>query len=323
MRCPGPEHPGSTLPNTGGGAGTSTAGVDFRTGGAVAPPGLGIVDCPAPKDDERSRARLRSSSGARPAPVAGGPVRVLVVGDSLAAASRWARSGRGRRADVRQARSSDAVSCRPGVGPRPSRSRNRPNTVTTSRRPKRMTRSAALRSRRGVVGQHLGTIQSRRPRSRVRDRHDGVAACARPRLDSALGLLTRNGARLFVATVASPAPTGCRRRPCGEPRLRLALRAHERRWPLRRPAPIEATLIDVAGKVCHRVHLARPTSGSGEPRKSTACTSIQLARSGSPAGCCRSSSGRPRPLRPRPPPRSRSSREPSAPAPVESGSRRG
>jgi peptidoglycan/LPS O-acetylase OafA/YrhL len=60
----------------------STAGVDFRTGGAVAD--QGIVECPPPtRDEHEGAAKAVASSGPPPAVPAGGPVRVLVVGDSL------------------------------------------------------------------------------------------------------------------------------------------------------------------------------------------------------------------------------------------------
>jgi hypothetical protein len=62
--------------------GESLPGVNFRTGGAVAH--LGIVECPPPRADERQRAAAAVARRGSPPPVPpGGPVRVLVVGDSL------------------------------------------------------------------------------------------------------------------------------------------------------------------------------------------------------------------------------------------------
>jgi hypothetical protein len=57
-----------------------TVGVDFRTGGAVGH--LGVVACPAPEPDERAQAAAEVAATG-PVAAAGGPVRVLVVGDSL------------------------------------------------------------------------------------------------------------------------------------------------------------------------------------------------------------------------------------------------
>jgi peptidoglycan/LPS O-acetylase OafA/YrhL len=60
----------------------STAGVDFREGGAVGD--QGIVECPPPKPDEREGAAAAvAGSDPPPAVPPGGPIRVLVIGDSL------------------------------------------------------------------------------------------------------------------------------------------------------------------------------------------------------------------------------------------------
>ncbi len=72
----------SAQPASSGGALTAEPGVDFRTGGAVA--ALGIVNCPPPRDDERAAANdALKQNGPAPKRRPGGPVRVLVVGDSL------------------------------------------------------------------------------------------------------------------------------------------------------------------------------------------------------------------------------------------------
>ncbi len=74
--------PISAQPASSGGAVTAEPGVDFRTGGAVAP--LGIVNCPPPRADERDRANAAvREGGPAPKPLPQGPIRVLVVGDSL------------------------------------------------------------------------------------------------------------------------------------------------------------------------------------------------------------------------------------------------
>lgn len=59
----------------------STVGVDFRTGGAVGH--LGVVECPAPKLGERAAAGGEAAAAGPVSDAPGGPVRVLVVGDSL------------------------------------------------------------------------------------------------------------------------------------------------------------------------------------------------------------------------------------------------
>jgi peptidoglycan/LPS O-acetylase OafA/YrhL len=72
----------STPAAPGSGAITAEPGFDFRTGGAVAK--LGIVVCPPPRAEEQDAVDdAVEAIGPVPPPTPGGPIKVLVVGDSL------------------------------------------------------------------------------------------------------------------------------------------------------------------------------------------------------------------------------------------------
>jgi hypothetical protein len=227
--------------------------------------------CGSPTDFERSAAsRAVESAGAPPAALPGGPLRVLVVGDSLACSVAVGLGPAGEPAlDVRQAVIlgcgivSDEVWDSTDPFPKGTEHCHALVTSAEARAIAEFHPEAVLWvstwERFPLVDHGLVLETGSSPWRRVLGK----------RLDAAFRFLTRDGAHLFVATVAAGAPTG----------VLLGQRVTSDQFDWRftdmnkelaafvdrhRSA---ASLIDIAGKVCPHGPPCPAHVGDEEPRK--------------------------------------------------------
>ncbi len=261
----------TVTPGAGSGELTASPGVDFRTGGAVAP--LGIVNCPPPRTDERQGASdAVKKSGAAPKPRPGGPLKVLVVGDSLGCSVAVGLGPAGAPAIVAQ--QATIVGC--GVvsdqvfdeaEPFPRGTENCPRLVSDleSRalarfRPDLVLWVSTWERFNLVEGNHLLPTGSEAWKQELQRR-----------LTAGYQRLTAEGARLAFVTVAAPAPAsminGGR---IVSPRFDWRFPAMDKQLALFVAAHPDTRVIDVAAKLCphgapcpSKVDGAEPRNGDG------------------------------------------------------------
>jgi peptidoglycan/LPS O-acetylase OafA/YrhL len=237
--------------SSGSGALTAEPGVDFRTGGAVGQ--LGIVNCPPPRADEVDRADAAvKQSGRPPKPRAHGPLRVLVIGDSLGCSFAVGLGPAGAPAIV--ARQAAIIGC--GVvsdqvyddeEPFP------PGTETCSQSVKKLEGDALLSFRPDLVlwistWERFNFVEGNQL---LPTGTEAWKQSFQRRLKAGYARLTANGARLAFVTVAPPSPAsmihGGR---IVSPRFDWRFPAMNKqlaRFVADQPG---ARLIDVAAKVC-------------------------------------------------------------------------
>jgi hypothetical protein len=248
----------------------STAGIDFRTGGAVTE--QGIMACPVPSAEEQYEAKLAAAVGAPPVVPPAGPVRVLVVGDSLGCSLATGLGPAGVPALV--VREATIIGC--GAVSDQVFDEHEPFTRGTERC--KWWAPAVQRDGLRTFAPHVVLWVSTWERLNlvVGDRvvRTGSAAWRAElgrRLEVGRQRLTAGGARLAMMTVAAPTPAsmiGGRRIVSAKYDWRFAMLNRElQRFAAAHP---DTLLVDAAGKLCPRgapcpedVGGARPRDGDG------------------------------------------------------------